>query len=66
MKYIFYKNAKNHLFNLESDHNELNDLSDEHPEICEIMYKDMLKICNPSYEHLIAEHFINEQISKIS
>ena len=65
-KYIFYKNAKNHLFNLESDHDELNNLSDEYPEICENMYQDMLKVCYPFNEHQIAEQFINKQISEIS
>ena len=45
---------------------ELNNLSDEYPEICENMYQDLLKVCYSFNEHQIAEQFINKQINEIS
>ena len=61
-KYVYYIDAPNQLYNLETDPNELTNLIEKNYEISVELHKELEEICSPTKEHYIAEKFIESQL----
>ena len=61
-KYVYYFDAPNQLYDLDTDPNELTNLIENNYEITLELHKELEDICSPTKEHYIAEKFIESQL----
>jgi choline-sulfatase len=62
-KFLHYVAAPDQLFDLETDPDELHDLSAVHPHVARRLQADLSHICDPGEEHRRAEEFIKRQLA---
>ena len=64
-KFIYYCEADNQLFDMESKEKESNNIIEQYPEIAREMESELRKICDPEKENQRAEEYIQKQLKAI-
>jgi choline-sulfatase len=65
-KYIHYVAARDQLFDLEVDPDEVNNLHGARPDVAREMRRELERICSPEAENERAEAFIERQLASIA